>query len=128
MKYSWMYAPAICTLVSPSSALLPQLFRPPLPTSHRCNAERHLHSILLLFLPRDDDVGPVYFMLLWVFVGGKMLDEERMAFESMQARLIDSEDRMHHYEMLLRNRDQELTKTKRVSTATYTDVSRMCIT
>jgi hypothetical protein len=58
-------------------------------------------------------------MLLSVFVGGKMLDEERMEFESMQARLIESEDRMHHYEMLVRNRDQELTKTKRVSTETY---------
>jgi len=58
-------------------------------------------------------------MLLSVFVGGKMLDEERMEFESMQARLIESEDRMHHYEMLVRNRDQELTKTKRVSTQTY---------
>jgi hypothetical protein len=57
-----------------------------------------------------------------------MLDEERMAFESMQARLIDSEDRMHQYEMLVRNRDQELAKTKRVSTATYTDVSSMCFT
>jgi hypothetical protein len=58
-------------------------------------------------------------MLLWVFVGGKMLDEDRMEFESMQARLIESEDRMHHYEMLARNRDQELTKTKRVSTEKY---------
>lgn len=58
-------------------------------------------------------------MLLSVFVGAKMLDEERLAFESMQARLIESEDRMHHYEMLVRNRDQELTKTKRVSTETY---------
>lgn len=58
-------------------------------------------------------------MLLSVFVGGKMLDEERMEFESMQARLIESEDRMHHYEMLVRIRDQELTKTKRVSTETY---------
>jgi len=63
-------------------------------------------------------------MLLSVFVGGKMLDEERMEFESMQARLIESEDRMHHYEMLVRNRDQELTKTKRVSTET-SGVSRM---
>jgi len=58
-------------------------------------------------------------MLLSVFVGGKMLDEERMEFESMQARLIESEDRMHHYEMLVRIRDQELTKTKRVSTETF---------
>lgn len=48
-----------------------------------------------------------------------MLDEDRMEFESMQARLIESEDRMHHYEMLARNRDQELTKTKRVSTEKY---------
>jgi len=60
-------------------------------------------------------------MLLWVFVGGKMLDEERMEFDSMQARLIDSENRMRHYETLVRNRDQELTKTKRVSTPIYTE-------
>lgn len=47
-----------------------------------------------------------------------MLEEERMQFEFMQARLIESESRMHHYETLVRNRDQELTKTKRVSTLT----------
>jgi hypothetical protein len=77
-----------------------------------------------------DDLDPVYFMLLWVFVGGKMLDEERMEFELMQARLIESEDRMRHFETLVRNRDQELTKTKRVSTLTCTEsqVSRsLCV-
>lgn len=59
-----------------------------------------------------------------------MLEEERMQFEFMQARLIESENRMHHYETLVRNRDQELTKTKRVSTLTYigNNVSRsLCV-
>jgi hypothetical protein len=125
IKYSWMSAPAICTLVCPSSPAPSFLDVPSPPSSHRYSAHP----------PRDictqfcsccccccccyDGVGPVYFMLLSVFVGGKMLDEERMEFESMQARLIESEDRVHHYEMLVRNRDQELTKTKRVSTQTY---------
>ena len=60
---------------------------------------------------------PVLFVyVLWMFVGGKMVGEERMEFESMQARLIESENRMRHYETLVRNRDQELNKTKRVST------------
>jgi hypothetical protein len=85
--------------------------------------------ICVLFLP-DDDLDPVYFTLLWVFVGGKMLEEERMEFEFMQARLIESESKMHHYETLVRNREQELTKTKRVSTLTCigSNVSRiLCV-
>lgn len=101
------------------------LFRPPVPALHQYNAKIYLHSDFLFVSP-----CPIYFMLLWVFVGGKMLDEERMEFELMQARLIESEDRMRHYETLVRNRDQELTKTKRVSTPTCNEsqVSRsLCI-
>jgi hypothetical protein len=85
--------------------------------------------ICVSFLPYDD-LDPVYFTLLWVFVGGKMLEVERMEFEFMQARLIESESKMHHYETLVRSREQELTKTKRVSTLTCigSNVSRiLCV-
>lgn len=63
---------------------------------------------------RDESIKKLLEMLQNKGVGGKMLEEERMQFEFMQARLIESENRMHHYETLVRNRDQELTKTKRL--------------
>jgi hypothetical protein len=123
-----MSVPAISTLIFVmfSSSPYPSFLDPPRPPCTGRMPRDICTLVCVLFLP-DDDLDPVYFMLLWVFVGGKMLDEERMEFEFMQARLIESESKMHHYETLVRNRDQELTKTKRVSTLTYigSNVSRI---
>lgn len=49
-----------------------------------------------------------------MFVGGKMVDEDQSKTE-LEARLIESENMVRHYETVVRNRDQELNITKRVS-------------
>lgn len=49
-----------------------------------------------------------------MFVGGKMVDEDQTKME-LEARLVESESVIRHYETVVRNRDQELNITKRVS-------------
>lgn len=51
-----------------------------------------------------------------MFVGGKMVEEDQTKME-LEARLIESESVIRHYETVVRNRDQELNITKRVSKA-----------
>lgn len=51
-----------------------------------------------------------------MFVGGKMVDEDQTKM-ALEARLVESENMIRHYETVVRNRDQELNITKRVSRA-----------
>ncbi|GLH00786.1 Uncharacterized protein GBIM_07061 [Gryllus bimaculatus] len=62
---------------------------------------------------RDESIKKLLEMLQNKGVGGKMLDEERVAIQTLQARLIESEDKVRHYETLVRHREQELCKTER---------------
>lgn len=59
-----------------------------------------------------------------MFVGGKMVDEDQSKAE-LEARLIESENTVRHYETVVRNRDQELNITKRVSTTQV--LSKICV-
>lgn len=64
-----------------------------------------------------------------MFVGGKMIEEDQTKKE-LEARLVESENMIRHYESVVRNRDQELNITKRVSKPTVTseyecDVTRL---
>lgn len=54
------------------------------------------------------------YVALNVFVGGKMVDGDQTRLE-LEARLIESENKIRHYESIMRNRDQELNMTKKVS-------------
>lgn len=60
--------------------------------------------------------------LLWMFVGGKMVEEEQTKME-LEARLVESESMIRHYESVVRNRDQELNITKRVSKPPFLSLS-----
>lgn len=50
-----------------------------------------------------------------MFVGGKMIDGDQTKIVELEARLIESENKIRHYESIMRNRDQELNMTKKVS-------------
>lgn len=59
-----------------------------------------------------------------MFVGGNTVDEDQSKTE-LEARLVESENMVRHYETVVRNRDQELNITKRVSKAADIVISKV---
>lgn len=57
-----------------------------------------------------------------MFVGGKVVEAIELEARQvdLEARLLESENLVHHFQSVIRNRDQELNSTKRVSTHTDT--------
>jgi len=57
-----------------------------------------------------------------MFVGGKVVEAIELEARQvdLEARLLESENLVHHFQSVVRNRDQELNSTKRVSTHTDT--------
>lgn len=55
-----------------------------------------------------------------MFVGGKVVEAIELEARQvdLEARLLESENLVHHFQSVIRNRDQELNSTKRVSTHT----------
>lgn len=55
-----------------------------------------------------------------MFVGGKVVEAIELETRQvdLEARLLESENLVHHFQSVIRNRDQELNSTKRVSTHT----------
>lgn len=53
-----------------------------------------------------------------MFVGGKVVEAIELEARQvdLEARLLESENLVHHFQSVIRNRDQELNSTKRVST------------
>lgn len=52
-----------------------------------------------------------------MFVGGKVVEAIELEARQvdLEARLLESENFVHHFQSVIRNRDQELNSTKRVS-------------
>lgn len=61
-----------------------------------------------------------------MFVGGKVVEAIELEARQvdLEARLLESENLVHHFQSVIRNRDQELNSTKRVST--HTDTHSHC--
>lgn len=57
-----------------------------------------------------------------MFVGGKVVEAIELEARQvdLEARLLENENLVHHFQSVVRNRDQELNSTKRVSTHTDT--------
>lgn len=55
-----------------------------------------------------------------MFVGGKVVEAIELEARQvdLEARLLENENLVHHFQSVIRNRDQELNSTKRVSTHT----------
>jgi hypothetical protein len=61
-----------------------------------------------------------------MFVGGKVVEAIELEARQvdLEARLLENENLVHHFQSVIRNRDQELNSTKRVST--HTDTHSHC--
>lgn len=61
-----------------------------------------------------------------MFVGGKVVEAIELEARQvdLEARLLENENLVHHFQSVIRNRDQELNSTKRVSTHTNTNTAK----
>jgi hypothetical protein len=62
-----------------------------------------------------------------MFVGGKVVEAIELEARQvdLEARLLENENLVHHFQSVIRNRDQELNSTKRVSTHTLTHTQQI---